>query len=112
MINGKLIDAPQQAKPLLVVKALRFAVETVAQEGKVGGQLLGLRGTFACLPQEIPMHTPLIIEIEADNGTVYRQVGCAVIGLKIGTGEKGESMIEGFFGGGQYECMRPAGGGE
>jgi len=90
--------------PNAVIVAKRIAAETVVQEGRVqGARVANIRGTFACVPQLIPLHNAVDVVCTLE-GFTYAIRGCAVTGMKLGVDENGTPMIEGYWIGGAYTC--------
>jgi hypothetical protein len=102
-----------RSAPAATIAAQRLALETVVAQGQVGGQVMGLRGSFVCRPQYVPLHKAVDVEARDEElGYTYAVRGAHVVGMKFGTDDQNRPILECYWAQGEYECMRPAGGGE
>jgi len=81
-----------------------LVIETVGQQGQVGGTVLALRGRGMGDPQVFPMHKPVILEAVV-GGVLYRVTGCIIVGVNAGRNDKGDAKVELHWGQGDFEAV-------
>jgi hypothetical protein len=100
-INGHAAPVPN-----VIVKVDSLALESVAAQGRVGGNVTMIRGSAFAAMQDFPLHKPCDIVTEL-GGVTFKIEDAVITGMKLAKTDKGEPLAEIYWGGGTYTAQRP-----
>jgi hypothetical protein len=102
----ELLNGKGGAKAPIIVHLTTLALESVTTQGRVGAQVLAIRGSGTGKPQDFPLHKECDIVVVL-GGVTYRIEGAVITGMKLATTDKGEPIAEVYWGGGTYTNSQP-----